>query len=520
MLRVKNIKIYPPNDLCRRDVAKHLGIDENEIIEYTVFRRSIDARKKDSAHFVYTVDVKVKDEHRAKNAEKVVYEKYTFPKGQKKEKRPLIVGCGPAGLMCALMLAENGFRPVLIERGASVEERTEYVRKFWEEGVLDENTNVQFGEGGAGTFSDGKLNTGINDVRCRRILEEFVRFGAPENILYDAKPHVGTDCLCRVVRGIRNRIIECGGEVRFKNKLTDILISDGKVYGAVIESDDGEYIAETDDIVLAAGHSAADTFAKLAEKNIKMRKKAFSVGVRIEHKQEMINKSQYGDSSRYFGSADYKLSCHMPDGRGVYTFCMCPGGYVVNSASGKGTVVTNGMSYNARSGENANSAVLVSILPEDIPGDNPMEGFRFQNNIEKKAFVMAGSNYFLPCQKVGDFLKGMPSETCARVRPTVRPGVKFCDISSIFPDFVIQALKNALPIFDRKIKGFAADDALLTAPETRSSSPVRVVRNPETLESVSVSGLYPCGEGAGYAGGIMSAAADGIRCAEAVVKRC
>lgn len=519
MLRVGEIKIFPPNKLTAADVAKKMGLDEADITDYTVFRRSVDARKKNSAHFVYTVDVTVKNEKKALFGDKIKNEKYVFPSAKKKKNPPVVVGSGPAGLMCALMLAEAGLCPIVLERGATVDERTEAVRRFREGGSLDPDTNVQFGEGGAGTFSDGKLNTGIHDVRCRRVLEEFVRFGAPENILYDAKPHVGTDYLCRVVKGIRMRIIECGGEVRFRQRLCDIKIRGGRVVGAVVSSGGEEYTIETEDIVLAVGHSAADCFEMLCRRGIQIQPKAFSVGVRIEHKQEMINKSQYGENYRYFESADYKLSHHTADGRGVYTFCMCPGGYVVNAASEEGRVLTNGMSYHARDGENANSAVLVSVYPEDIEGDSPLRGFAFQKEIEQRAFKAAGGNYFLPAQTVGDFLKGVPSVGCETVVPTARPGVTYCDVSPIFPEFVTQALRETLPVFERKLRGFSHGGAILTAPETRSSSPVRVVRSGETFFAPSAEGLYPCGEGAGYAGGIMSAAADGIRCAEAVAKR-
>lgn len=518
MIRISNIKVSPKDELTLRKVAKAVGVGEDEIKSFHIYKKSVDARKKNDVHYVYTLDVLLKDEKKAKYGEKVTEKKYKFTRGADKKYPPLVVGSGPAGLMCALVLSEAGYKPLLIEQGDDVDTRKAKVEDFWKNGILDTRTNVQFGEGGAGTFSDGKLNTGIKDVRCRFVLEQFVRFGAPEEILYEAKPHIGTDYLCKTVKNIRKRIIECGGEVRFKNRLEKVLIKDSKVIGAVISGHEkGEYTYKTEDIVLCIGHSAFETFKMLYDENIDMCKKAFSVGVRIEHKQEMINKSQYGDFYEYLENADYKLSYHLPNGRGVYTFCMCPGGYVVNSASEEGSIVTNGMSYSKRDGENANSAVLVSVLPEDIEGENPLSGFYFQKKIEKKAYELGGG-YFAPCQRVGDFLKNADSVDCAEIKPTIKPGVKYCRIDDIFPRFVTESLKEALPEFDKKLKGFADPDALLTAPETRSSSPVRIMRDSQSLQSVSVKGLYPCGEGAGYAGGIMSAAADGIKCAEALVK--
>ena len=518
MIRIDNIKVYPPDTLSHDMIAKRLGIDEKRIISYTVFKRSVDARKRTDVHYVYTVDAVIEDEKNIKNVKVVSDVKYVFPKGRTLVNRPLIVGSGPSGLFAALMLAEAGYKPVLIEQGQDVDKRTELVKKFWSDGKLNPLTNVQFGEGGAGTFSDGKLNTGIKNIRCRRVLEEFVRFGAPDSILFEAKPHVGTDYLTKIVKGIRERIIECGGEVRFGNRLVDISINNGKVCGAEIENNDGVYHFKTDDIILCIGHSAHSTFKMLHKKNISMQKKAFSVGVRIEHKQEMINKAQYGGKYNHFQNADYKLVVHLKDGRGVYTFCMCPGGFVVNSASDEETIVTNGMSYFDRSGENANSAVLVSVLPDDIPSEHPLSGIDFQKEIEKKAFISGGGDYTVPCQKVGEFLGIKTDASYPEVLPTVKPGVKYCDISEIFPEFIVKSLKEALPLLDRKLEGFANPEAVLSAPETRSSSPVTVLRDKESFESVSVRGLYPCGEGAGYAGGIMSAAVDGIKCAEAVIK--
>ena len=518
MVRADNIKVYPPKKLERKDIAKKLGIDEKEVLSYTIFKRSVDARKKSDIHYVYTVDA-VLNEEKFSDLIKSKTEKYIFPKGRALVKPPLVVGSGPAGLFAGLMLAEAGCRPIIIEQGEEVDKRIEKVNRFWEKGELDEYTNVQFGEGGAGTFSDGKLNTGIKNLRCKRVLEDFVRFGAPECILYESKPHVGTDYLAKIVKGIRNRIIECGGEVHFNTRLEDVLVKDGAVSGAVVNEKGRERVIETDDIILAIGHSAYETFKMLDEKNIEMRKKPFSIGVRIEHKQEMINKSQYGDLAEYLENADYKLAVHLADGRGVYTFCMCPGGYVVNSASEANTIVTNGMSYFSRAGENANSAVLVSVRPEDIKGNSPLAGFELQKEIESKAFYAGGGGYCAPCERVGDFLGISRDAKHSEITPTIKPGVKFCRISDIFPEFITCSLKEALPLLDKKLSGFANPEAVLTAPETRSSSPVTVVRSGETMHSVSLRGLYPCGEGAGYAGGIMSAAVDGIKCAEALINK-
>lgn len=523
MLKISEIKI-PVTDSADLNgiAAKKLGIGKDAIISVKILRKSIDARK--TVCYVYTLLVEVKNESAVlkrglKNVSQYRQKKYTFPyNGIKTATRPVITGAGPAGLFCALMLSRAGIRPILIERGESVEEREKSIDAFWNGGELNENSNVQFGEGGAGTFSDGKLTCGLNDERMSFILEEFIKSGAPEEIGYLAKPHIGTDFLKNVVASIRSEIISNGGEVRFCTRLADIDISDGCVSSVTLEDlkTSEKYNLDCSVLVLATGHSSRDTYRMLYEKGIIMEKKPFSVGVRIEHKREYINKIQYKNDafSDSLPAADYKLSCH-PDGRGVYTFCMCPGGRVVASASERGGVVTNGMSCFARDEENSNSALLVSVRPEDIDG-GVLEAVEFQRKMESDAFKLGGGNYFAPCQTVGDFLNDRPSEKCGGVNPSYLPGVKYTDVSECLPEFVCIGLKNALRELDKKMPGFCLVDALLTGVETRSSAPLRIVRD-ESMTALG--GLYPIGEGAGYAGGIMSSAIDGIKCAEKIAQK-
>lgn len=520
MLKTVNIRFEIDEDVNNSSVAQKCKISQSDLIDYIILKKSIDARKKNDIHYVYSFAMSLKNENK--------YCRYNgFLKYAKKEflpikcvqpaKAPLIVGSGPCGLFAALYLCQCGISPILIERGENVDNRIKTVNEFWEKGEFSPQSNVQFGEGGAGTFSDGKLNTGVNDERLQYIKKQFVKHGAPDEILYLSKPHIGTDKLCKTVKGIRNEIISLGGKVQFNTKLEKILVENGQVKGAVCSNNKSNFIIECDSVFLAIGHSARDTFDMIKEIGANMEKKTFSIGVRIEHLQSDIGKIQYGDLYEKLPAADYKLSVKNSDGRGVYTFCMCPGGYVVASASEEETVVTNGMSCYLRDNNNANSAVLVTVNPEDIEDDDVLGGVYLQRDIEKRAYNESGKNYYAPVQLVGDFLNNRISDKFGKVIPTYKPGVAFCNLRNIFPTFIVDALCEALPVLNKKLFGFFNDDAVLTAPETRSSSPVRIIRDKETLES-NIKGLYPCGEGAGYAGGIMSAALDGIKSAVAYIR--
>ncbi|MFZ5944349.1 MAG: NAD(P)/FAD-dependent oxidoreductase [Bacillota bacterium] len=524
MLRITGIKVAivkNQKEAIEKEILRKLKITRTQLLNYRIFKQSIDARKAEMIYFVYTVDVSVKDQNGTlKNSKGEVTVtpdlnyKYVQTGSQKIKTRPVIIGTGPAGLFCGLILAQMGYKPILLERGKDVETRTRDVEDFWLTGKLNTESNVQFGEGGAGTFSDGKLTTLIKNPRCRKVLEELICHGAPEEILYSYKPHIGTDILKDVVKKIRESIIGLGGEVRFNSKVTDLVSNNNSPKGVIINNKE---VLESDVVVLAVGHSARDTFAMLYDRNVQLTTKAFAIGVRIEHPQEMINREQYGDFSEHesLGAADYKLTCHASTGRAAYSFCMCPGGVVVAAASEEDGVVTNGMSYFARDAENANSALLVGVGPADFDSNHPLAGIEFQRKWERLACELAGRDFSAPVQVLGDFLADIPSTSLGDVKSSYKPGIKFVELKKCLPPYVIDTLKEALPYFAKKIKGFDRADAVLTGVETRSSSPVRIIRD-ENFEANSFPGLYPCGEGAGYAGGIVSAAVDGIMVAEAI----
>lgn len=520
MLKISNVRVEIDEAVNDIFIAKKCAIPQADLLDYIILKKSIDARKKNDIHYVYSFALDLKNENKYKNRKEFsefLKKEFVPLKCKSPEKAPLIVGAGPCGLFAALYLCQCGISPILIERGEDVDKRIETVNNFWEKGEFSPISNVQFGEGGAGTFSDGKLNTGVNDERLQYIKEQLVKHGAPEEILYLSKPHIGTDKLCKTVKGIRNEIISLGGKVYFNTQLIRVLIENDEVVGAVCQSGDKETVIECGSIFLAVGHSARDTFEMIKKTGAIMEKKTFSVGARIEHLQSDIGISQYGALYEKLPAADYKLSVKNDDGRGVYTFCMCPGGSVVASASEEEMVVTNGMSCYLRDNKNANSAVLVTVNPEDIEDDDVLGGVYLQREIEKRAYIKAGKSYYAPVQLVGDFLNNRVSDKFGKVIPTYKPGVTFCNLRDIFPDFIADALCEALPRLNKKLLGFADAEAVLTAPETRSSSPVRIIRNKETFQS-NIKGLYPCGEGAGYAGGIMSASLDGIKTAMAYIR--
>lgn len=526
MIRINEVALsldYNENSL-KKAAAKKLNISVSEIQTVCIYKRSVDARKKENVHFTAALDVKVR-ENENKIAKKcrqaVIVEEYQYelPKCPKLAKRPIVIGSGPCGLFAGLILAQCGQNPIIIERGRDVDSRTKDVNLFWTGGTLDETSNVQFGEGGAGTFSDGKLNTGTKDSRIRKVLLEFAEHGAPKEILYLAKPHIGTDKLKATVKNIRQKIISLGGEYFFETKLTGIRSADGKVTAVELQRHGETFTLETEHLILAIGHSARDTFEMLYHNHIAMEQKPFAMGVRIEHLQELINKNQYGNfwNSPYLSAADYKLAVHLKSGRGVFTFCMCPGGSVVAAASESGRLVTNGMSEFARDKVNANSALLVGITPNDFGSDDILAGVHLQRRLEENAFKTGGENYHAPVQRVCDFLQKQKSVSVGSVIPSYQPGYTLTDLDLCLPEYMTDSLREGIILMDRKLNGFADGDAVLTAVESRSSSPVRILRD-DTMQSVSLKGLYPCGEGAGYAGGIVSAAVDGIKAAEMILK--
>lgn len=542
MLRISQLKLpvtHTEEDLKKKIV--HTLMCRTEAVQsYEIIKQSLDARKKPELFYVYTVDVKADNEKqllkmltrkkRAGNVQLHEAMPYIFPAGgnEKLKSRPVVVGCGPAGLFCAYFLAEYGYQPVLLEQGAPVEERQKDVEEFWKTGVLKPDSNVQFGEGGAGTFSDGKLNTLIKDPvgRNRKVLEIFVENGAPKDILYVNKPHIGTDILRTVIRNMREKILVWGGEIHFHTQMTEVLFTEntrrirGIIYEDLLKKEKEEIQTET--LVLAPGHSARETFAMLFGKKVPMEAKSFAVGVRAEHPQELINHSQYGDAKASLPAAAYKLTAKLPDGRGVYSFCMCPGGYVVNASSEEGYLAVNGMSYHARDSHNANSAIVVTVTPDDFESDHPLAGITFQRELEKAAYK-AGKGK-IPVQRYGDFYRSVTGKekekTEAEVwyqghEPCMKGAYEETDLAGIFPAKISSALVEGMEDFNKKIRGFSHPLSILSGVESRTSSPVRIVRDNHSLESV-IGGLYPCGEGAGYAGGITSAAADGIKIAEKI----
>ncbi len=517
MIRIRDITLPPEHDHNQLlfEAARLLKISGSKIKKLSLVRRSIDARKKPDVKIVYTVDVAVdgSEQKILKNAgckrASVAKREYYKPLKAVSDRRPVVVGFGPAGMFAALVLALAGLRPIVLERGEDAKTRHEKVERFFATGQLDTRSNVQFGEGGAGTFSDGKLNTGVSNPRIGWILEQLVAAGAKEDILYDAKPHIGTDILLDVVQNIRKRIISLGGEVRFGTQVTGLILQNGKLEG--VKTEHGTVFCQ--EAIFAIGHSAGDTFRMLLEQGIPMEPKPFAMGVRIEHPQSLINTAQYGSNALPLPPADYKLVKHL-DGGTVYTFCMCPGGYVVAAASEEGGIVTNGMSYADRGGENANAALLVTVNPSEFPYDGPLGGAMWQQEIEKRAYGLSGS-YRAPAQTVGDFLANRPSSHAGQVKPTYRPGVVYGDLRQVLPEKITSSLAEALPLLDGNLKGFGNPEAVMTGPETRSSSPVRILR--DESRQCNVQGIYPCGEGAGYAGGIMTAAVDGMMSAEALI---
>ena len=528
MLRITELKLpldHAPEALPQA-ICKRLNINDTQLKTFKIARRGYDARKKSAIKLVYTVDVEVdqaqtllqqhaQDQHISSTPD-VRYRPVCNTPAQLTT-RPVVIGTGPCGLMAGLILAQMGFKPIILERGQSVRQRTQDTWALWRKGILNPESNVQFGEGGAGTFSDGKLYSQVSDPRFlgRKVLKEFVEAGAPEEILYVSKPHIGTFRLVSMVEKMRHTIESLGGEFRFNSRVVDIELQDGQVNAVTLANGD---TLTCHHVVLAIGHSARDTFEMLYQRGIYIEAKPFAIGFRIEHPQSLIDRCRFGSFAGHpvLGAADYKLVHHAQNGRSVYSFCMCPGGTVVAATSEAEHVVTNGMSQYSRNERNANSGLVVGITPSDFPNNHPLAGLTLQHEWEARAFELGGGNYHAPGQRVEDFLKGEPTQKLGQVIPSYQPGVKLTDLSTALPDYAIEAIREALPAFERKIPGFAMPDAMLTAVETRTSSPVRIKRDKTSLQSINTRGLYPAGEGAGYAGGILSAAIDGIKVAEAL----
>jgi uncharacterized FAD-dependent dehydrogenase len=523
MIRIQHVTLSLDEDesLLTKRAAKKIGVPPAAIREISIQRRAIDARG-DTVRRVYTVDVAAEGEQRILARRRRGVDAapdvpaYHVPEAADTHRGIIVVGTGPAGLFAAYALVLSGLSPLILERGPEMAARTRAVESFWRNGDLDPEANVQFGEGGAGTFSDGKLNSGIHDPRCRFVLDTFADCGASDDILINSKPHVGTDRVRACVTTLRERIITLGGQFRFNSLVTDLVIKDGTVTGVMVN--DTERLS-CDALILAVGHSARDTFAMLHERGAALAAKPFAIGTRIEHSQEWLDRVQYGTFAGHpaLGAADYRLKDHRGDGRSAYTFCMCPGGEVVAAASEAGGVLTNGMSYQARGARNANAALLVQVGPDDFSSDHPLAGIEYQRIWEHRAYELGGGTYYAPAQRAGDFIEKRPSMGAGDVSPSYRPGVVWTDLWTCLPDYVCERMAEAIGQFDRKLPGFANADAVLTGVETRSSSPVRILRG-EGGRSVNLAGLYPAGEGAGYAGGILSSAVDGLRIAEHVIR--
>ena len=541
MLRLTNISLdlNHQSEELRLAIINKLAISDDQLVDFRIFKRGYDARKKNKITLIYTLDVdttineqlleQYSDDSQVKSSPDTEY-KFVVQAPKQIDDRPVVIGFGPCGLFIGLVLAQMGFKPIILERGQDVRQRTKDTFGFWRKKILNTESNVQFGEGGAGTFSDGKLYSQVKDPKhySRKVLNEFVTAGAPEEILYVSKPHIGTFKLVTMIEKMRASIIALGGEIRFNQRVDNIDMTevDGKKQVSGLTLATGEVI-KTSHVALAIGHSARDTFKMLVDNGVYVKAKPFSVGFRIEHEQSVIDQARFGKNAGHpiLGAADYKLVHHCKNGRSVYSFCMCPGGTVVAAASEEGRLVTNGMSQYSRHERNANSAIVVGIEPEDFTygsddpiaeADNVLAGIEFQRRLEEKAFKLGGANYDAPVQLVGDFIAGRKSGEHGEVEPSYKPGVHYCDLAETLPGYAIDAIREALPAFERKIKGFSMNDATLTAVETRTSSPIQITRDKITLESLNVTGLYPAGEGAGYAGGILSAGIDGIKVAEAM----
>lgn len=521
MIRINNLRLPldGEDDLLRKKAAAALGVSPFALGRMELVRKSIDARKKNDIHFVCSVRVeaeregallrRIKSPHIFSEPDRAYQ---VLPAKRRPDLPPVIVGMGPAGLFCALALSYAGIPSILLDRGRPVEARSRDVERFWQTGLLDPESNVQFGEGGAGTFSDGKLTSGIGDPRVGWVLNRFVEAGAPADILYQQKPHIGTDILRAVVRNLRITLQKAGCAFYYEHQFSGFALENGALRHITVKTSEGEQTLGARQLVLAPGHSARDTFRMLHEAGVAMMPKSFAIGVRAEHRQKSLSRAQFGAAAERLPAVDYKLACHLPNGRSVFSFCVCPGGDVVAAASQPGHLVTNGMSLRARDGETINGGILVGVSPEDYPGSHPLSGVLFQETWERAAFQLGGGNFRAPVQLLEDFLAGIPSGAIGSVRPTYRPGVTPADLSRCLPSEVTLSLRAAFPLFEQKIPGFADPETVLTGVETRSSSPVRILRD-ETGQA-SIPGIFPCGEGAGYAGGILSAAVDGIRCAE------